>query len=97
MAKKKKMVILGARDANGNKITPKKRMMPLHMHPDSIKQSIDELIEMSEEEGVRFLFEDIKTLVLFALEKVKMVTPPKKEEGAADATPTSLVMEREQS
>lgn len=53
-----------------------KKIIKLHCHPDAIKASIKELKEMTDEEGLRFLFEDISTLVEWALKRLPIVPPP---------------------
>lgn len=58
-----------------------KKIIRLHHHPDAIKQSIRELKEMSEEEGMKNLFEDVEVLLDWAFARLPIVTPPYKEEG----------------
>lgn len=58
-----------------------KKILRLHKHPDQIKASIKDLIEMSEEEDIKHLFEDISTLVGWALERLPLAPPKKKDES----------------
>ena len=55
-----------------------KKIIRLHHLPDAIKQSIKDLQEMSEEEDMKNLFEDIGVLVDGALKRLPIV-PPQKE------------------
>lgn len=59
-----------------------KKIIRLHYLPDAIKQSIKDLIEFSEDEGTRFLFEDISILVEWALNRLPILPPPsEKKDG----------------
>lgn len=47
----------------------KKKLLPLHYHPDAIRENCKNLVTMSEKEvSLRILFEDISTLVNWALD-----------------------------
>lgn len=49
----------------------------LHYHPDTIRKNIALLKDQCEEEQAQFLFEDIQTLVDFALSKLNIKKPTK--------------------
>lgn len=51
----------------------KKPVFKLHYHPDHIKENINEMLTLVEkDEDAKALFEDIKTLVDFAISKLKI-------------------------
>ena len=58
------------------KMKGEKKIIRLHHLPDAIKQSIKDLQEMSEEEDMKNLFEDIGILVEWALKRLPIVPPP---------------------
>ena len=59
----------------------KKKLLALHYHPDAIRENVKGLVEMSEEQPeLRPLFEDIKVLVNWALDRLPLVAPPKEKE-----------------
>lgn len=62
-----------------------KKQLPLHYHPNAIKKNIDSLIEVAEDESLKFLFEDIKTLVGWALDKLPIAIPKGEEKAYKDA------------
>ena len=57
-----------------------KKIIRLHHLPNAIKQSIKDLQEMSEDEDMKNLFEDIEVLCTWALQRLPLVAPPKKED-----------------
>lgn len=57
----------------------KKRVFALHYHPDSIVKNVENLKEMSENEEMKNLFEDIETLVKWALPRLQLLAPPKEK------------------
>lgn len=69
----------------------KKKILRLHLHPEQIKKSIKDLIEFSEDDFSKFLFEDIDLLVNWALGKLPLVPPEEKGEAPeADTSPTNM-------
>lgn len=58
-----------------------KKVIALHCHPDSIKQSIKDLKEWAETDDIKNLFEDLDILVNWALNRLPIVPPPEKEKG----------------
>ena len=67
----------------------KKKLLPLHYHPDAIRENCKNLITMAEkEESLRLLFEDISTLVNWALDRLPMAAPPQ-EKGMQPKEATS--------
>lgn len=58
-----------------------KKIIRLHHLPDAIKQSIKDLQEMSEEEDMKNLFEDIGILVDWALKRLPLIPPPTEKEN----------------
>ena len=55
-----------------------KKCLALHFHPDAIRENVKELVEMSaEQKELQPLFEDIQTLVDFALSKLNINKPTK--------------------
>lgn len=56
-----------------------KKIIRLHHLPNAIKQSIKDLQEMSEDEDMKNLFEDIGVLVDWALKRLPIVPPKEKE------------------
>lgn len=69
-----------AREAYEKAKNKERRIIKLHCLPSAIKQSIKDLREMSEDENMKNLFEDIGVLVDWALDRLPLV-PPKKEDG----------------
>lgn len=59
----------------------KKKIIKLHLHPEAIKQGIADLKEWAETEDIKNLFEDIEVLVNWALKRLPLVPPEKKEDG----------------
>lgn len=57
-----------------------KKIIRLHHLPNAIKQSIKDLQEMSEDEDMKNIFEDIEVLCTWALQRLPLVAPPKKED-----------------
>lgn len=57
-----------------------KKIIRLHYLPDAIKKSVNDLKEMSEDEGMRNLFEDIGILLEWALARLPIVPPPTEKE-----------------
>lgn len=57
-----------------------KRLIKLHLHPDAIKQGLKEIIEVADDEGLKFLFEDCLTLVTWALARLPLVPPTKEKD-----------------
>ena len=58
----------------------KKKLLPLHYHPDAIRENCKNLITMSEkEESLRLLFEDTSPLVNWALDRLPMAAPPQEK------------------
>ena len=59
----------------------KKKLLPLHFHPDAIRKDIKDMVEMSAEHpGLHPLFEDIEVIVNWALDRLTLVAPPKEKE-----------------
>ena len=59
----------------------KKKLLPLHFHPDAIRENVKDMVEMSAEQpGLRALFEDIEVIVNWALDRLTLVPPPKEKE-----------------
>jgi uncharacterized protein YydD (DUF2326 family) len=61
------------------KMKGEKKIIRLHHSPNAIKQSIKDLQEMSEDEDMKNLFEDIGILVEWALKRLPIVPPKEKE------------------
>ena len=61
------------------KMKGEKKIIRLHHLPNAIKQSIKDLQEMSEDEDMKNLFEDIGVLVDWALKRLPIVPPKEKE------------------
>ena len=58
----------------------KKKLLPLHYHPDAIRENVKGLVEMSaEQKELQPLFEDISTLVNWALDRLPMAAPPQEK------------------
>lgn len=53
-----------------------KKIIRLHHLPNAIRQSIMDLRDMSEDEDMKNLFEDIGVLVDWALKRLPIVPPP---------------------
>lgn len=64
-----------------DKMKGEKKIIRLHHLPDAIKQSIRDLREMSEDENLKNLFEDIGVLVDWALARLPLVPPPTEKES----------------
>lgn len=58
------------------KAKKQKKIIKLHCHPDAIRESIKDLRDMSEDKGMKDLFEDIGVLVDWALNRLPIVPPP---------------------
>ena len=59
----------------------KKKLLPLHYHPDAIRENVKGLVEMSaEQKELQPLFEDIQVLVNWALDRLPLAAPPKEYE-----------------
>lgn len=56
-----------------------KKIIRLHHLPNAIRQSIMDLRDMSEDEDMKNLFEDIGILVDWALKRLPIVPPKEKE------------------
>ena len=86
MARKKKTVtpvIMGIHPQG------KKKLLALHFHPDAIRENVKGLVEMSaEQKELQPLFEDISTLVNWALDRLPMAAPPQ-EKGMQPKEATS--------
>lgn len=80
MARKKKTVtpvIMGIHPQGERK----KKLLALHFHPDAIRENVKGLVEMSaEQKELQPLFEDIRVLVNWALDRLPLATPPKENE-----------------
>ena len=61
------------------KMKGEKKIIRLHHLPNAIRQSIMDLREMSEDEDMKNLFEDIGVLVDWALKRLPIVPPKEKE------------------
>ncbi len=61
------------------KMKGEKKIIRLHHLPNAIRQSIMDLREMSEDEDMKNLFEDIGILVDWALKRLPIVPPKEKE------------------
>lgn len=61
------------------KMKGEKKIIRLHHLPNAIKQSIKDLQEMSEDDDMKNLFEDIGILVEWALKRLPIVPPKEKE------------------
>ena len=88
MARKKKTVtpvIMGIHPQEEKK----KKLLALHFHPDAIRENVKGLVEMSAEQPeLSPLFEDIQTLVNWALDRLPLVAPPK-EKGTQPESETA--------
>ena len=59
----------------------KQKLLALHFHPDAIRENVKGLVEMSaEQKELQPLFEDIKVLVNWALDRLPLAAPPKENE-----------------
>lgn len=61
------------------KMKGEKKIIRLHHLPNAIRQSIMDLRDMSEDEDMKNLFEDIGILVDWALKRLPIVPPKEKE------------------
>jgi len=61
------------------KMKGEKKIIRLHHLPNAIRQSIMDLRDMSEDEDMKNLFEDIGILVEWALKRLPIVPPKEKE------------------
>lgn len=88
MARKKKTVtpvIMGIHPQGEKKM----KLLPLHFHPDAIRENIKGMVEMSAEQPeLRALFEDIEVLVNWALDRLSFVALPK-EKGTQPESETA--------
>ena len=62
----------------------RKKILKLHLHPEQIKQSIRDLAEWADEEYLKSLFEDIGVLVEWALARLPLIPPQKKDTPLTD-------------
>lgn len=76
--KKVKPIITAIRDAKGNNIL-QKPVLKLHYHPDTIKETIDKLIDNAPDPKTLALVEDVKTLLAWAFAHLKIKEYDEKE------------------
>ena len=57
-----------------------RKILMLHNHPKTIVAAIQDLKEMAEDNKVKNIFEDIEVLCTWALQRLPLVVPPKKED-----------------
>lgn len=97
MAKKQaKMVVLGARDANGNKIDLKelnnlgeKKLLALHYHPSVVVRNFNDILKDYKEnpaipKELLFLFEDACVMLQWAEKRMNVVPPPTDEQDGEE-------------
>lgn len=97
MAKKQaKMVVLGARDANGNKVDLKelnnlgeKKIIQLHYHPKSVVANFNDILKDYKEnknipKELVFLFEDACTMLQWAEKRMNVLPPPIDEQDGEE-------------
>ena len=83
-----------------NKVVPiikkkeeNRKILMLHNHPKTIVAAIQDLKEMAEDNKVKNIFEDIEVLCTWALQRLPLVAPPKKEDQP-ESQPSSDVQNK---
>lgn len=67
-----------------------RKILMLHNHPESVIAAIKDLKSMAEDNVVKNIFEDIEVLCTWALQRLPLVAPPKKEDQP-ESQPSSAV------
>lgn len=86
MANKKKKAPSVTPLVTGIHLPPKeKKLLAIHYHPDAIKENIKFLAENAEQTEIKYLFEDIKVIVGWALDRLPLAPPKEKGESASES------------
>lgn len=83
MAKKKPKVIPFIKGIHPQ---GERKIIALHFHPDQIKKSLKEIIEVADEQQLKDLFTDVAVLVSWALDRLPLIPPPDKKPASQAET-----------